>query len=102
MSGVYRPVATEPIRSGVTERVAVGFVKLLWTAIRLPPLLVLVILEPVVSALFGALALLGILTTIFFALVGPPHFPWVTMLLISLGFAFALLPYYGLIRLLSQ
>ena len=102
MSGVYRPVAAEPIRDGVAGPVAVGLAKLLWTAIRVPPLLVLVILEPIVTALCSALALLGILTTILFALVGPPHFPWVTMLLISLGFAFALLPYYGLIKLLSM
>ena len=101
MNGVYRPIAAESAR-GIASEAAVGVVKLLWAVIRLPPLLVLVILEPVVSALCGALALLGILATIFFALVGPPHFPWVTMLLISLGFALVLAPYYGLIRLLSR
>ncbi len=101
MNGVYRPVAAESAR-GIASGAAVGVMKLLWAVIRLPPLLVLVILEPVISALCGALALLGILATIFFSLVGPPHFPWVTMSLISLGFALVLVPYYGLIRLLSR
>ena len=56
----------------------------LWQAVRLPMLLVLVILEPVVS--FGALALLGVLTTIFYNLIGMPHFPTKTMLSLSIGF----------------
>jgi hypothetical protein len=73
----------------------------LWHAIRLPALALLVILQPVVSFVFAGLALLGVLTTIFFALVGPPHFPAWTMLCISLGFFFALVIYEGAIRLLS-
>ncbi len=101
MNGVYRPIEFERTR-GIAGEAATGLVKLLWLGVRLPALLVLVILEPVVTALFGALALLGVLATIFFALVGPPHFPWVTMLAISLGFAVALVPYYALIRLLSR
>ena len=101
MNGVYRRIEFERPRE-IAAEAAVGLARLLWLAVRLPMLLVLVILEPVVTALFGALALLGVLTTIFFALAGPPHFPWVTMLATSLGFAVALVPYYGLIRLLSR
>jgi hypothetical protein len=50
----------------------------------------------------SALALLGLLTTLFFYLVGPPEFPVWTMLALSLGFAIALVPYHALIRLLSN
>jgi hypothetical protein len=61
-------------------------VRWLWRAACLPVLMVLVILEPLVTFVLAALALLGLLTT---------------MLALSLGFAIALLPYYALIRLLS-
>jgi hypothetical protein len=63
--------------------------------------MVLVILEPLVTFVLGALALLGLLATLFFYLVGPQQFPVWTMLALSLGFAMALVPYYALIRLLS-
>jgi hypothetical protein len=76
-------------------------VRWFWRAACLPVLMVLVILEPLVTFAFAALALLGLLTTLFFYLVGPPDFPLWTMLALSLGFAIALVPYYGLIRLLS-
>jgi hypothetical protein len=64
--------------------------------------MLLVILEPLVTFVFAALALLGLLTTPFFYLVGPPEFPVLTMLALSLGFAIALVPYHALIRLLSN
>jgi hypothetical protein len=57
--------------------------------------MVLVILEPLVTFVLAALALLGLLTSLFFYLVGPPEFPLWTMLALSLGFAIALLPYYA-------
>lgn len=68
----------------------------------LPILLVVVILEPLVTFVLAALALLGLLTTVFFYLVGPPGFHVWTMLAISVGFAILLLPYHALIRLLSK
>ncbi len=77
-------------------------IRWLWRAACLPVLLVLVILEPLVTFVLAALALLGLLTTLFFYLVGPPEFPVWTMLALSLGFAIALVPYYALIRLLSN
>jgi hypothetical protein len=61
-----------------------------------------VILEPLVTFVLGALALLGLLMTLFFYLAGPPEFPVWTMLALSLGFAIALVPYHALIRLLSS
>ena len=70
--------------------------------IRLPVLTLLEILEPVVAFVLSALALLGVLTTIFFKLVGSPSFPVWTMLLISLGFGVALAGYRYVIELLSR
>ena len=64
--------------------------------------MVLVILERLVTFVLGALALLGLLTTLFFYLVGPPEFPVWTMLALSLGFAIALVPYHALVGLLSS
>jgi hypothetical protein len=77
-------------------------IRWLWRVACLPVLIVLVILEPLVTFVLGALALLGLLTTIFFYLLGPPEFPVWTMLALSLGFAIALVPYHVLIRLLSS
>jgi hypothetical protein len=73
-----------------------------WRVAGLPVLLFLVILEPLVTFVLAALSLLGLLTTVFFLLVGPPGFPVWTMLALSLGFAITLLPYHALIRLLSN
>ena len=52
-----------------------GMLHLLWHAVRLPVYVFLVILEPVVSFVLGALALLGVLTALFFKFYGVPHFP---------------------------
>jgi len=74
----------------------------LWHAVRLPVLMLLVTLEPVVSFMLGGVALLGVLMTFFWKLVGPPTFPFWTMLALSLGFGFALLLYEALIVALSD
>jgi len=68
-------------------------IRWLWRAAGLPILMALVILEPLITFVLAALALLGLLTTLFFYLVGPPQFPVWTMLALSLGFAIALVPY---------
>jgi hypothetical protein len=86
----------------VGDDVAVTIVRWLWRAACLPVLMVLVILEPLVTFVLAALALSGLLTTLFFYFVGPPEFPMWTMLALSLGFAIALAPYHSLIRLLSN
>src|SRR5258708_1851300 len=78
------------------DGVAVTIVRWLWRAACLPVLMVLVILEPLVTLVLAALALLGqLLTTLFFYLVGPPGIPVWTMLALSLGFAIALAPYHA-------
>lgn len=88
-------------RDGRAAAVAVVAMGFLWRAIRLPILMLLVVLEPIVRLICAGLALLGVLITIFFKLAGPPTFPWVTMLAISLTFALILIAYYAVIRLLS-
>jgi hypothetical protein len=86
----------------IGDDVAVTNVRRLWRAACLPVLMVLVILEPLVTFVLAGLALLGLLTTLFFYLVGPPEFPVWTMLALSLAFAIVLVPYHALIRLLSS
>src|SRR5271163_4670171 len=87
---------------GIDSTNSVPSVRWFWRAACLPVLMFLVILEPLVTFMLAALALLGLLTTLFFYLVGPPEFPVWTMLALSLAFAIALVPYHALIRLLSN
>ena len=87
---------------GVDSLNSVHLIRRLCRMACLPVLMLLVILEPLVTFAFAALALLGLLTTLFFYLAGPPDFPLWKMLALSLGFALALVPYYALIRLLSN
>ena len=87
---------------GVDSPNSVPAIRWLWRAACLPVLMVLVILEPVVTFVLAGFALLGLMTTLFFYFVGPPEFPVWTMLALSLGFAIALVPYYALIRVLSN
>lgn len=74
----------------------------LWNFARLPILLSLVTLEPIVALLLGGIALLGLLATIFFELITAPHFPAGSMLAVSISFALALTLYEGAIRILSD
>ena len=87
------------MRSSSIPRLTLG---IFWHAVRLPVLMLLVILEPVVSVVLGGAALLGVLMTFFWKLVGPPTFPFWTMLTISLGFGFALVLYQALIVALTE
>ena len=79
-----------------------GILSWLWRLARLPAVVVLVILEPIVAFACSTLALLGVLTTLFFVLLHVPHFPAATMLALSIGFALVLVLYEGLIRVLSD
>jgi len=72
-----------------------------WQCIRFPLLLFLLVLEPVVTLVLGALALLGVLTALFWKFFGPPNFPFLLMLSISLGLELALIVYHKLLRLLA-
>jgi hypothetical protein len=87
----------EPRASARTKLAKFGFAH-----IRLPLFLLLAILEPVVNLMLGSLALLGVLLALFRRLVGPPHFPFLLMLGISLGFGQALTCYHALLRSLSS
>ena len=76
--------------------------RLLWHAVRLPILAVLIVLEPIVSAVLLLASLLGILSTFLFEFASAVEdFPFWTMLALSVGMALALFAYYGLIRLFS-
>lgn len=75
---------------------------LLSQGIRLPAYLLLAILEPIVSFVLGSLALLGVLTAFFWKLVGPPHFPFLLVLGVSLGFELVLVLYHKLLDFLSR
>jgi hypothetical protein len=79
-----------------------GTLRLLWHAVRLPVYAFLVILEPVVRFSLGALALLGVLTALFFRLYGVPHFPFTLMLGASVGLGLVLVGYYALLRLFAR
>jgi hypothetical protein len=87
---------------GTDNHTSVSAIGWIWRLACLPVLLLLVILEPLISFVLAALALLGLLTTLFFYLVGSPEFPVRTMLALSIAFALALVPYHALIRLLSD
>jgi hypothetical protein len=85
------------------EALAMGSLRLVWRLIRLPILTLLVILQPVIGLVFGGLALLGILMSVFFMLSGAaPHFPFVVMLAISVSFGLVLVGYEALIRYFSR
>jgi hypothetical protein len=73
-----------------------------WRLVRLPIVTLLVILEPVVSLVFGGLALLGVLMTLFNAIIRPPHFPTWAMLTLSVGFGLVVRLYRGLILILAR
>ena len=87
---------------GALASVSIGLLGFVWQLITIPVLTLLVIVEPIVTFVLAGLALLGVLTTLFFKLAGPPGFPVWTMLAISVGFAIALVPFHALIRLLSR
>jgi len=75
---------------------------LAWQCVRLPLLLLLGIVEPVVTLILGSLAFLCLLMTFFWWSVGPPHFPIALMLGISLGLGAALAAYHAILRLLNS
>ena len=77
-------------------------VSLPWQLIRLPVYTMLVILEPVVDVIFGGVALLGVLISLFFKFYGIPNFPFWTMFLISITFGLVPTIYGGVIRLFSR
>jgi hypothetical protein len=79
-----------------------GLLWLIWQAVRLPALALLMILEPIVSTVLVAMALLGTLGASFWKLASDrPELPVFGMLVLSLGCFFLLTLYHATIRLLS-
>lgn len=73
-----------------------------WQAVRVPVLALLMILEPIVSTLLVAAALLGTLTAIFWKVASNrPDFPFFGVLALSIGCFLLLTLYHAVIRLLS-
>ena len=67
-------------------RVLAGILWLSWQAIRLPLLALLKILEPIISTVLAAAALLGTLTAFFWKLASDrAHFPFFGVLALSVG-----------------
>jgi hypothetical protein len=79
-----------------------GTLRLLWDVLRLPVFMFLAILEPIVSFVLGALALLGVLTALFFKFYGVPHFPFALMLGVSVGFGLMQVGYCALLRFFGR
>jgi len=91
--------AWRPLALGVLA----GALWLIWQAIRLSLLAVLKILEPIVSTVLAAAALLGVFTALFWKLASDrPHFPFFGVLGLSVGCFLLLTLYQGAIRLLSS
>ena len=96
------PRALGESRLGIAGDLLRGTLRLLWHAVRLPVYVFLVILEPAVSFVLGALALLGVLTALFFKFYGVRHFPFALMLGVSVGFGLMQVGYYALLRLFGR
>jgi len=80
-----------------------GAMRLSWHTIRLPILTLLVLMEPLVCWLLSLAAILGVLTALFWELFSPrSHFPFWTVLAISVGIGMLQIPYYVLVRLFSK
>jgi hypothetical protein len=75
---------------------------LLWQVVRLPAFTFLLILEPIVRLVLGALALLGVLTALVLKLTAAPHFPFLAMLAASIGCGLVLAGYRALLRVLGH
>ena len=96
------PRALGESRLGIAGDLLRGTLRLLWHTVRLPVYVFLVILEPVVSFVLGALALLGVLTALFFKFYGVPHFPFALMLGVSVGLGLMQVGYYALLRVFGR
>jgi hypothetical protein len=89
-------------RPAITLGLLAGLLWLIWQAVRLPVLALLVILEPIVSTLLAAAALLGTLTALFWKLASNRvDFPFFGVLALSVGCFLLLALYHAAIRLLS-
>ncbi len=86
----------------MTLGVLAGLLWLAWQAVRVPVLVFLTILEPIVSTVLVAAALLGTLTALFWKLASNRlDFPFLGVLALSVGCFLFLTLYHAVIRLLS-
>ena len=94
--------SSDSARGSMALGVLAGVLWLIWQAIRLPLLALLKILEPIISTVLAAAALLGTLTALFWKLASDRgHFPFFGVLALSVGCFLLLTLYHGAIRLLS-
>ena len=71
-------------------------------SVRLPLLVFLGVLEPVVDFVASSLALIGLLMAFFWWPLGVPHFPFVLMLGMSIGVGAVLAAYQAILRALAR
>jgi hypothetical protein len=96
------PQATENSWRPIALGALAGIVWILWQAVRVPVLALLLMLEPIVSTLLVAAALMGTLTAFFWKLTSDrADIPFFGVLALSIGCFLVLILYHGVIRLLS-
>ena len=102
MSAVFPEAPSRAPRNGKwLGAAALGFLWLIWQAVRIPAFALLVILEPIVRLMLAGSALLLVLTALFYRSIGMPHFPFWTMLALGIASMLLLALYYALMRVLS-
>lgn len=73
----------------------------LWRLVRASLVVPLGIIAPVVSFTLGLMALLGVLTALFWKFLGPPEFPFALILGMSVGFQLARILFDRFLRFLD-
>ena len=102
MNAYPAPHAPVPQAGNRIGRALLGFLWLIWQAVRIPAFAFLVILEPIVRVLLAGGALLLVLTAFFYrAFTRVPHFPFWGMLATGISSTILLMLYYALMRYLS-
>ena len=79
-----------------------GALRVVWHTVRLPMLAFLLALQPLVEISLSAVAVLGVLTALFFKLDHLAHFSFFGMLAFSCGATLLLMAYHALVGLLSR
>lgn len=96
-----RPISS--IQAIKTRSVFFTVARIVWHLVRLPPLALLTLFEPVVRAVLSFAMVLGVLAaTVFELSAAGPRFEFLQMLAGSLGLGGALFAYHGLQALLSR
>jgi hypothetical protein len=85
----------------VHQERSAAVLRALWACVRFPMLALLVVLEPIVGFVLGALALLLVLSALFLKTVSSHPIPFAAMLASGVGCVALLALYRAIIRLLS-